>query len=95
MASFLFYCPCKVRKLGLDAATHGPDGKSCFPYLLLMRIYDGTATCKHCGQVVRIAGKAPKADQRAGVTRRAIAKAWKAVDAGAWPGTLDGEAGGA
>ncbi|MEE8607886.1 MAG: hypothetical protein V3S55_09785, partial [Nitrospiraceae bacterium] len=74
MASFLFYCPCKVAEIGFAVAGHGPKGDGFFPYLLWTWIREKTkqAKCRHCGEIVKMVGDDPALDRQHGITRKVI-----------------------
>ncbi len=76
MASFLFYCPCKVAEIGLAVAGHGPNGDGIFPYFLWdwIRQRNKRARCRHCGEIVRMVGDDRALDHRHGINHRLIQK---------------------
>lgn len=82
MASFLIYCPCKLKEIGLGVIHHGRDGNGVGPYLYFQWINERheKAQCVFCGGTVRRVGADPKADKKSGVTKKMIRNTWKEHD---------------
>lgn len=52
MASVRHYCDCMVRRIG----TATIDCYKIYPFDKALAVLDGTATCRHCGAVLKQVG---------------------------------------